>query len=126
MEKPPAFEEQITFLHTNKLTETAHFYEEKLGFERALDQGTCLIFRVCGSAFIGFCTKDKGARPEGIILTLVTEHVEAWYRYLDAQGLSFEKPPSYSATYDITQAFVRDPNGYLIEIQRFEDPRWTP
>jgi len=21
--------------------------------------------------------------------------------------------------------FLRDPNGYLIEIQRFEDPRWT-
>jgi len=24
-----------------------------------------------------------------------------------------------------TARFFRDPNGYLIEIQRFEDPRWT-
>jgi hypothetical protein len=34
------------------------------------------------------------------------------------------KPPTYNERYQIYHLFARDPNGYLIEIQRFEDPRW--
>ena len=49
-----------------------------------------------------------------------------WHRRLTAEGVPCEKAPVYNATYKIYQALFRDPNGYLIEVQRFEDPRWNP
>ena len=35
-----------------------------------------------------------------------------------------EKPPTYNPTYHIYHLFVRDPDGYLVEIQTFLDPAW--
>jgi catechol 2,3-dioxygenase-like lactoylglutathione lyase family enzyme len=126
MKSAKFIEQQITFLNTAILSETAEFYEEKLGLELALDQGSCRIYRVCAGAYLGFCSREGGARPDGIILTLVSADVEGWHLQLESRGVVFEKAPTYNAAYDITQAFLRDPNGYLIEIQRFEDPRWNP
>lgn len=59
-----------------------------------------------------------------MILTLVTSEVDAWHQYLRDQGVSFEGPPALNPKYDIYHCFLRDPNGYLIEIQRFNDPAW--
>ncbi len=38
--------------------------------------------------------------------------------------VDIEKPPTLNPQYNIYQMFVRDPNGYLIEIQTFLDPAW--
>jgi hypothetical protein len=32
------------------------------------------------------------------------------------------RPPAHSDTYRIYHCFLRDPNGYLVEFQRFDDP----
>ncbi|KPJ60894.1 MAG: glyoxalase [Latescibacteria bacterium DG_63] len=118
------FDAQITFCYTRDLAETARFYEKTLELELALDQGGCRIYRVAGDAFIGFCTRKKAARPEGVILTLVTADVDGWYHRLMERGVAFEKSPEYNPDYDIYHCFLRDPSGYLIEIQRFENPAW--
>ena len=34
------------------------------------------------------------------------------------------KEPVMNATYNIYHFFMRDPDGYLVEIQRFLDPNW--
>ena len=39
-------------------------------------------------------------------------------------NVPIEKGPVFNRDFQIYQMFLRDPNGYLIEIQRFEDPRW--
>ncbi|MGD1995794.1 MAG: VOC family protein [Anaerolineae bacterium] len=122
----PPIEQQITFLHTRDLAGTAHFYEEVLGLSLALDQGDCRIYRVCGGAHIGFCKREE--IPEsttGIILTLVTPEVDTWHQHLKEQGVTFEKPPTLNDKYGIYHCLLRDPNGYLIEIQRFLDPAWA-
>jgi len=121
----PGFDAQITFCDTPDLAGTARFYEEIMGLPLALDQGTCRIYRVAGGAFLGFCQKTDTPRPDGLILTLVTDDVDGWYQRLTTQGVPCEKAPVFNPTYRIYHAFFRDPNGYLIEIQRFEDPRWT-
>jgi catechol 2,3-dioxygenase-like lactoylglutathione lyase family enzyme len=54
----------------------------------------------------------------------VTEDVDRWYEKLSGQGIVFEKQPAFNPDYNIYHCFLRDPNGYLLEIQRFEDPRW--
>jgi catechol 2,3-dioxygenase-like lactoylglutathione lyase family enzyme len=118
------FQQTVTFLYTDDLSSTATFYEDVLGLELALDQGSCRIYATSPGAFVGFCERDEGATPAGVIFTLVTDDVDGAYEELAAAGVTFEKEPAYNGEYDIYHCFLRDPNGYLIEIQRFEDPDW--
>lgn len=117
------FDYPLTFLYTRDLAATDHFYREILGLELARDQGTCRIYRVGTSGFVGFCQRDDAPeQPTGVILTFVTDDVDGWYESLRAKGVTFEKPPTPNPTYAIYHCFFRDPNGYLLEIQRFDDP----
>ena len=118
------FEQQITFLATGDLEKTAEFYERVLGLRLALDQGACRIHAVGDGAYVGFCRKPEGNSPEGVVITFVTEDVDGWHERLAAKGVAFEKPPTMNEEYRIYHCFLRDPSGYLVEIQRFEDPAW--
>lgn len=121
----PPVEQQVTFLYTPDLAKTAHFYETMMGLDLVLDQGSCRIYRVSRDGFLGFCERATAPeQPQGIIFTLATQAVDAWYRYLTEQGIVFEKKPIFNPDYNIYHCFVRDPNGYLIEIQQFLDPAW--
>ena len=122
-----SFDSIITFLPTRDLVQTAQFYEKILNLELALDQTRCRIYRVAESGFLGFCLKDEVTPHDCVILTLVTEEVDHWQALLAEHKVPIEKGPIFNADFQIYQMFLRDPNGYLIEIQRFEDPRWrTP
>ena len=122
----PPIDEQITFLYTRDLETTARFYEEVMGLPLALDQGSCRIYRINGDAYLGFCQRESAPEtPSGIIVTLVTQQVDDWYAHLQARGAEFEKAPAVNPDYDIYHCFLRDPNGYLIEIQQFLDPAWS-
>jgi catechol 2,3-dioxygenase-like lactoylglutathione lyase family enzyme len=121
------FDQQVTFLYTADLPATARFYESVLGLPLALDQGACRIYRVATDAFVGFCRQSGGDRrpqPSGVIVTLVADDVDEWYERLRKRGVAFEKAPALNPEYNIYHCFLRDPNGYLIEIQRFLDPAW--
>ncbi len=123
----PSIEQQVTFLYTSDLEKTARFYEQKIGLDLALDQGDCRIYRTSPSGFLGFCKNLKVETSlEGVIFTIVTEHVDSWYRYLSARGVTFEKVPEVNRKFNIYHCFFRDPNGYMIEIQHFLDHRWKP
>ena len=116
---------QITFLSTDNLAETAEFYERLLGMPLVLDQGKCRIYQVREGAFLGFC--ERHAPPledQGVIFTLVSDHVDDWHRHLTAHAVQIEKEPTYNPEYDIYHCFLRDPYCYLFEIQRFNDPHW--
>lgn len=115
--------QQLTFLYTADLTATARFYETTLGLPLALDQGGCRIYRVGADAYLGFCER-AGAKPEGLIVTFITEDVDSWAAHLRACDVALEKEPARNPIYGIYHCFFRDPNGYLLEIQRFEDPAW--
>ena len=124
MPRPP-IDQQIIFLYTRDLATTARFYEQILGLPLVLDQGSCRIYRVSGDGYLGFCQREAAPeQPTGIILTIVTDEVDEWYRYLKTQNVDFNKSPTYNPDYNIYHCFLRDPNGYLIEIQRFLDPTW--
>jgi catechol 2,3-dioxygenase-like lactoylglutathione lyase family enzyme len=119
----PQVSQHITFLHAQDLAATQHFYVDLLGLELARDQGTCLIFRVTESAFIGFC-KHIPPIPSSrsVILTLVSDDVDGWHKALKDKGLSTLAQPTYNPDYHIYHFFLEDPDGYRIEIQRFEEP----
>lgn len=117
------FDQYVTFLYTSDLATTALFYESMLELPLALDQVSCRIYRVSADGFLGFCAR-QGAQPTGVIMTFVTQDVDGWYARLRAQGIVFEKAPAFNPDYNIYHCFLRDPNGYLLEIQRFLDPAW--
>jgi len=116
------FSQQVTFLYTEDLERTARFYEEILELPLVRDQVVCRIYQSSPDGYIGFCTHLDAVRPKGIILTLVTENVDDWYRRLKDKGVSIEAPPVHNPKYQIYHFFFQDPNGYMLEIQRFDDP----
>ena len=116
----------ITFLTATDLDRASAFYGEALGLELVSDQGMCRIYRVTASGFIGICERDPGTvSTEGVIVTIVRDDVDEFCALLVARGVTLEKPPSHNPQFGIYQAFLRDPDGNLVEIQRFDDPNWA-
>lgn len=119
----PTINQQITFLRAENLEETKAFYTEVLGLPLVRDQGTCLIFGVNKDAFLGFCSHiDKMPVGRNIILTLVSDDVDEWYEWIKSKKTEHLEPPQYNQKFQIYHFFLKDPNGYWIEIQRFDIP----
>ena len=118
-------DEQITFLYTQDIAKVAPFYEDVLGLELALDQGGCRIYRVVGhTGYVGICERATPRTPDGAIFTIVTQDVDGWYERITSKGVQCESAPKTTEEYGIYHFFVRDPNGYLIEVQRFLQDPW--
>jgi catechol 2,3-dioxygenase-like lactoylglutathione lyase family enzyme len=116
----------ITFIYVEDLDQSDAFYGEMLGLQLVLEQAHCRIYRVSESGFVGVCrSADRPTTPEGVIITLVRDDVDTYCATLEARGARFEKRPSPNPQFSIYHAFLRDPDGHLIEIQRFDDPRWA-
>ncbi len=119
----PMSSDWITFCYTSDLDTTTRFYTDVVGLSLALDQGACRIFRVREGAYLGFCDRDD--RPtKGVILTFVTEDVDGWHDRLASKGATILHEPRTNEEYGIYHFFFEDPNGYLLEVQRFLRPDW--
>ncbi len=122
MTRPP-INQQITFLHAADLEATRHFYADLLGLPLVRDQGTCLIFQTTSESYLGFCEHIDQIPPgRSVILTLVTDQVDPWFQFLKSKGAHLEDQPKANPKYDIYHFFLTDPNGYWIEIQKFDQP----
>lgn len=120
---PLATTAQITFLPTADLEATHAFYAGVVGLSLVRDQGLCRIYRTAPGAHLGFC--DRGyAVPDGVrvVLTLLVDDVEGAYDAVCAAGAEPVSAPAHSARFRCTSCFFRDPNGYLVELQRFDEP----
>ena len=51
--------------------------------------------------------------------------MDGWHARLVEAGTTVDQPPRHNPEYGITHAFYRDPAGYRLEIQRFDDPDWA-
>ena len=120
------FDQQITFIYVKDLSLSKFFYEEILGFQLVLDQGSCRIVKTSGDAYLGYCSGRKSLRVgDSVLITLVTTQVDEWYQYLRDQDISLLDPPQLNPEYGIYHFFFTDPDGYKIEIQRFQDENWN-
>ncbi|MEH2307535.1 VOC family protein [Nostoc sp.] len=105
MSTHPQIEQQITFFYTHNLNASTQFYEQMLGLELWLDQGTCRIYTVSGSGYLEFCQASETSTPpadkqSSVIFTLVTPQVDEWFEYLKERGVKFEKPPTLNEKYN--------------------------
>lgn len=115
----------IAFVYVSDLDRADAFYGEALGLPLVTVQPVCRIYEVSPTGYLGVCVKDRPVNPDGVILTLVRDDVDAYCANLAARGVEIEQPPTHSDRFGITHAFLRDPDGYLVEIQRFDDPSWS-
>ncbi len=118
------FDQQVTFLLVSDLERSTRFYRDALGLQIVLDQGDCRILRVSNSAFVGICERKGRSDRDSVLVTLVTDEVDEAHDALIASGVPCEKTPQLHPKYNVYHAFYRDPDGFLIEIQRFLDPEW--
>lgn len=125
-DKETMFDQQVTFIYSRDIDNSAEFYAETLGLDLVLDQGACRIFQTSPNGFLGVCRcgEQRPVNPEGIIITLVTADVDGWHQRLEARGVDFDTAPTANHEYNIYHCFLTDPDGYQIEIQSFLDPTW--
>lgn len=117
----PPLDAQITFIYVADLERSAAFYEQTLELPLAVDQGGCRIYRVVGGGYLGICHRAETAPATGrVIITFVTDDVDGWHQALIARGIQVDHPPAHNERYGIYHFFLRDPDGYLLEVQRFE------
>lgn len=116
----------ITFFYYNDLAEAARFYEDLLGLELVEDQGWARLYRVSERAFFGIVDGAKGYHPvrkeNSVMLTLVTDDVERWYEALSDAGAALETSIQVHEDIGVKGFFLRDPGGYVVEIQSFLNP----
>lgn len=119
-------DQNVTFIYTETLEETASWYAEVLGLEMVLDQGQCRIFQASPSGYLGICFARPGrfVEPKGVVYTFVTPDVDGWHAHLTERGADVVDTPHLSEKFNVYAFFCRDPNGYILEFQSFRDPRW--
>ncbi|MCF7912667.1 MAG: nitroreductase family protein [Candidatus Cloacimonetes bacterium] len=107
----------LIFFRTTRLEEVSRFYLEEVGMSLWLDQGSCRIFKA-GNLLLGFCKREE-SETEGIITIFfdTREEVDAMY---DKFADTAENKPRYNPDYDIYHFFCRDPEGRVVEFQKFE------
>lgn len=117
----------ITFLNVKDLKVTSSFYENNFGFRLILDQVQCRIYKTPADTYIGFCENGKVNVCENVIITFITQDVDNVFKELKAKvpDLEIIKEPALNERFKIYNGFIKDPDGYLIEIQRFESSEWN-
>eukprot|EP00466_Bigelowiella_natans_P006156 jgi/Bigna1/44454/e_gw1.96.43.1 len=125
---PPSIDQQVSFYYTRDLNETSSFWEKTVGLPLVLDQGVCRIYRVSKDGFIGFCERKTARRDTEVTITMVSDEVDEWHRHLKKKGWRFQhdynEGPTLNPKFNIYHFFFKDNNGFLVEIQKFGDPKW--
>ncbi len=122
------FDQQITFIYVNDMDRSAEFYEQTVGLELVLVQPAgCRIYRTSARSYLGICKNrpDRKAPGDGLVLCLVTQTVDDHYDRINGAGAECDGPPRLNESYGIYHFYFRDPDGHLLEVQRFEDPNWA-
>jgi catechol 2,3-dioxygenase-like lactoylglutathione lyase family enzyme len=114
----------ITFLQVSDAERSRTFYAEGLDLTLVLDQGGCQIYRLTDTSYLGICEKADPV-SSNVIVTIVSEDVAGWHQRFTSAGADTDGPPRDNPEYRIHHFFANDPDGHLIEIQRFWDVDWA-
>ncbi|WP_020591291.1 VOC family protein [Kiloniella laminariae] len=121
----PEINQSVVFTYCDDLAEASRFFSEIMELDFVVDQGACHIFRLTGQSYLGVCClPDRPRSQAGVTITLVSDDVEGWHRFLTAKGVAYVKPPSHSTQFGVYSSLFISPHGYRIEIQHFDKPDW--
>ena len=117
--------EMITWIYVSDLDRSRLIYEQGLGFKPLIDQGDCLVLGNSSGSYLGLCCRPPPRTTAGLLLCFIDQDVVGRTDRLVTLGATLEQPPSHNPKYGITHAFLRDPDGHRIEVQKFDDPSWN-
>ncbi len=121
----PSISQSVVFTYTDDLARASRFFREVMELDLVVDQGACHIFRLTPESYLGVCQlADRPAGKAGLTITIVSDEVEAWHDFLTKKGVTYVQPPKASPAFGVFSSLFLSPDGYRIEIQRFDDPRW--
>ena len=121
----PKISHGVTFTYTDNLEETSKFFRETMELDFVVDQGSCHIFRLSETSYLGVCClHDRPTEKSAVTITIVSNDVDGWYKFLTAKGVEYIKKPSHSPSFNVYSSLFMSPHGYRIEIQNFDDPDW--
>ena len=100
------------------------FYTRTLGFETVADYGFAKILQVAPTSFLTLVDETRGMHsseePKSVTLAVVSEEVEGWWEYLNAEGVQMRAGLGEVEEGKPHDGFVAiDPEGYLLEFERF-------
>ena len=121
----PPISQNIVFTYTDNLDEASKFFKELMELDFVVDQGPCHIYRMSDKCFLGVCNlPDRPTEQSGVTITIVSDDVDGWYKFLTAKGVEYIKEPSHSPRFNVYSSLFISPHGYRIEIQKFDDKEW--
>jgi catechol 2,3-dioxygenase-like lactoylglutathione lyase family enzyme len=124
----PAITEQYVMLYYKDLAASRAFYGDLLGLEPISADDWFALYRVTPSASVGLIKESPDAyhkvRPENsVMLSIVTDDVEAWYaRIREHPGIRILKPIYNQTSVPIRAFLIADPGGYTVEFFQWLKP----
>ena len=118
------FEGYISFFGTKDLKANENFYKNLLGLKLYKDQKVCKIYEICDGSYIGFCEHMEITHSEkGPMLTFLTDKVDDHFKNLKEKNVEIVQEPKLNEKFQIYHFFLKDPDGYTVEIQKFINPK---
>lgn len=114
----------ITFLRVSDLERSHRFYCDGLGLPLVIDQGSCRIYGIRPGSLLGVCQSAE-VLSSNVIVTFVTDDVAGWHERMIAAGAQVDGAPRDNLDYRIHHFFATDPDGHVLEVQRFWDTNWS-
>lgn len=114
-----SFASQVTFLDFEDYRAGKDFMTRVLQLENVYDIGWAIVCGAAGRAFLGLVDREKQTHPhpEGLLISLTTDCIEAWHRHISAflQVSPIAEVPGAG----LKSFFFTGPEGYRFEIQQF-------
>lgn len=115
----PSLSSQTTMFYYKDIKPAAHFYGDLLGLPKTLDWDWVKFFKTGPASTVGLVTEGDGGwhkvqESNAVMLSLVTEEVDAWYDQLkDKEDITFLKDLGDGGP--IRSFLLEDPGGYTVE-----------
>jgi len=115
----PSISSQITMLYYENIDDASVFYGETLGLKKTFDWTWIRFYQTGPASSVGIVTEGDGAwhqvqERNAVMLSLVTEEVDAWYERLRGRDdVRFLKHIGDGG--GIRSFMLEDPGGYTIE-----------
>ncbi|MCF0151496.1 MAG: VOC family protein [Firmicutes bacterium] len=119
-------ESSVIFFPVSDIKATVAFYTGLLGLSVSQVQGggQCIIFDT-GYGYLGFCQYGDGRpMPTGDYSPCIsfncnsTEEVDLLFARLKEQAVCVLQEPAYHERFPVYSAFLSDPDGYKVELQK--------
>lgn len=116
----------LTFFYYKDLDKAAEFYEKIMGFELVQDQQWAKIFKVQENSYMGCVDGNVGyhkySDTKPVMLTVIVDDPDAWYEHFKENNIETLNEPHDDKELNLRIFLLEDPEGYVIEIQKFYEP----